>query len=796
MENLNQDNEYDDFITPGDKTDEFVSDAIRSVVQKELTEVESFKQENDETLALSDSPKEELTNMVIGYIQGMGDVDQVNLCSYDNGSGVALDGWGFNGDEDMTSIDLFLTIYVDPEKSQKISASELDRHYNWLTRFYEQSVNGKMFSKIIDTKSDIYQVADLIHTTEKIDRLRLFILTNAIAPSDYDKDTIELENGTNCEYIIWDAKRIMRQDNILSGKYPIVVDFDADYNSPLPCIQMPDISEKVSCYLCIIPGTVLSQIYHKYHQQILEQNVRTFLQFKGASNKGIRDTMIGHKATVTEISKGITDKDPEPDMFFAYNNGISTTASDIVVRNIDNGMEITKIKDWQIVNGGQTTASISTVLGMKGVNVTQLSKVFVTMKVSVIKERDCLSEIVQNISRYANTQSAVKKSDFNINEPFLQDIETQSRQEWVKSVVGKPVNKWFFERTRGQYLDKAKRNPTKAAERDFYAEYPQYQMFDKTFLSKFMMAWYLDPAIVCKGGENCYSKFFTKMKSLGIKFDTNTYHRTIAKAILFKAIDSLYGKDGIALNGYKSNMVSYTLAALSYLSSKRLDLSSIWDEQYVLSSSTLNDIYQSANNKPNINILNVYAKLICGMEHITFKIKQSYKDANGRLKSHFVPRDIPNEDLQKIKGTTLYSVMEIVKKLEPIIWEHIVNVDEGTNINEWTKSSRCWDSLKTKLDNMGSAISLPDNVISDVSDQIAEVNEGQQHVIDEAAQYDASVWFSINKWAKEYVALTPRETSFIGQFAFLVKRNRPYTYKQARWALALMEKAKNEGWNE
>lgn len=791
-----QNKEFNDFSIPEDSSNSFVSEAIKDVFQKELTEVEEFKKVNDELLAGADNPKDELTNIVVGYIQAMGDVDQVNVCSYDNGSGVALDGWAFNGDEDMTSIDLFLTIYIEPEKSQNLTASEIDRHFNWLTRFYEQSVNGKMLGKIDDNKSDLYQVADLIHSTEKIDRLRLFMMTNAIAPPNYDKDSIELENGTTCEYVIWDAKRVMRQDNIISGKSPIVVDFESDYNSPLSCIKMPDISENVNCYLCIIPGTVLSQIYHKYHQQILEQNVRTFLQFKGASNKGIRDTMIGHKATAAEIRKGITDKDPEPDMFFAYNNGISTTAAKVEYRKSENGIEITKITDWQIVNGGQTTASISTVLGMKNINISQLSKVFVTMKVSEIKDKERQSAIVQNISRYANTQSAVKKSDFNINEPFLQDIEKQSRQEWVKNAIGKPVNKWFFERTRGQYLDKAKRNPTKAAERDFYAEYPQQQMFDKTQLSKFMMAWYLDPAIVCKGGENCYGRFFTKMKTLGLKFDENGYHRTIAKAILFKVIDAYYGKDGVALNGYKSNMVAYTLAALSHISNKRLDLSSIWNQQYVLSSSTLNDINMSTNNKPNINLMNVYAKLVCGAEHVPYKIKQSFKDESGKIKNHYVPRDIPKEDLQAIKNTTLYHILEFVKRLEPIIWDHIISVDEGQNINEWTKSPGCWDSLKTKLDNLSDEIALPANLLSNESEQEPEINEGQQKVIDEAAQYDASLWFSICNWAKEYASLTPREISFIGQFAFLIKRNRPYTYKQARWALDLLEKAKNAGWEE
>ena len=778
--------EFDDFKVVEDAV-ESENVVANTIVARELTEVEQYKEDMlDEILGMAESPKDELTHLVVGYIQAMGDVDQVNICSYDNGNGVALDGWGFNGDEDMTSIDLFLSVYVDPDTSKRINANELDRHFNWLYRFFEQSQNGKVLGKIHDTKSELYQVADLIHSAEKIDRIRLFLLTNAIAPANYEKEAAELEDGTSCEYIIWDAKRVMRQNNIISGKDPIVVDFDADYNSPLPCIQMPDISENVACYLCVIPGTVLSQIYHKYHQQILEQNVRTFLQFKGASNKGIRDTMIGHKATYREKLKGIEDSDPEPDMFFAYNNGISTTAADITIRKTENGMEITRIKDWQIVNGGQTTASINAVFGMKDVNITKLSKVFVSMKVSVIKDKDKQSVIVQKISKFANTQSAVKKSDFNINEPFLVDIENQSRQEWCKTPTGKPVSKWFFERTRGQYLDKAKRNNSAAAEREFYAEYPKNQMFDKTLLSKFMMAWMENPASVCKGGENNYAVFFNRIKSLGTKFDANVYRRTIAKGILFKAIDAFYGKDGIALPGYKSNMVAYTLSALGMLSGKKLDLVSIWNEQYVMN--------LSVQNNMTIDIYSIYAKLVNGQQHISHKVKEQYTTTEGKKRNRFVSVDIPKEDLEKLKATTLYRVLEHVKKIEPLIWDHVVNVDEGTNINEWTKANRCWDVLKAKLNNQGASFSLPKNTLAAASDQETEINDAQQAVINKAGEVDAEIWFSINKWGKENDGLTPAEVSFIGSFAYMLKRNRPYTYKQAKWALSIYEKAESHGW--
>ena len=779
---LNMQN-FDDFKPAGES---YVNENISSVLQKEQTQVEEFKENFDDQLLMSDHPADQLTEIVIGYIQGVGDVNQVNLCSYKAKNGVALDAWGFSGDEDMTTIDLFLTVYVNPEEGSKLSAAEIDRHFNWLMRFRDQSLSGAIFSKIEDDKSDLNQIALLINKT-KIDRMRLFILTNAIIPSDYERGNCELENDTTCEFYVWDAKRIMLQDNIISGRNPIVVDFEGDYNCKLPCVKMPDVSDKVSCYLCIIPGMVLSQVYHKYHQQILEMNVRTFLQFKGASNKGIRDTLIGHKASLAEERKGVVDSEPEPDMFFAYNNGISATASEVELNEEKNA--ITKIKSWQIVNGGQTTAAITAVMKMKDVDITKLSQVYVAMKISVIKNSDEIPTIVPKISRFANTQSAIKKSDYNINEKFLVELEQRSREEWVLNANNAPVSKWFFERTRGQYLDKAKRSQNKKAENEFYAEYPKEQMFDKTLLSKFMMAWDQNPAMVCKGGENNYGVFFERTKRSGVQFDKTRFHRTIAKAILFKAIDAYYGKDGVALPGYKSNMVAYTLALISLQSNRALDLDAIWREQCVLSPAVYNELTTS--------IYNVYAKLLTGAEHITYKVKETYVDGNGKKHNKYSPREIVKDELDKLRATKLYKILTYVKQIEPLLYSHIVNINEGENINEWTKKTLCWDALKTKIDNESGKYQIPLDLCSASGDIDIEITEGQQKVIDAATAINYDVWFSVSAWSKEnFGKLSPKEQAFVGNVGFLKKRGKHLSYKQSKWALDLLDKAEDAGWKK
>jgi len=779
--------EFDDF--PYEDSDRVAEDnpVTRNIVEKELSEVEQFKIQTDDLLEGEMDPHSALMDMSMRYIQASGDVDDINECSYTNGNMVAIDGWAFNGDEDLTYIDLFLVVYKNPSDGIRISGKEIEIPFNKMKRFFEQSKNGKILDKIDDKESDLYQIAEMIHFTSKIDRLRLYFITNAIAPQSFTMDNEELEGGTDCEFYIWDVKRMMQQDNIMTGKSPIIVDFDGEYNSPLPFLKMPDVSDKVECYLCIIPGTVLAQIYNKYNQQILEMNVRTFLQFKGSSNKGIRDTLIGHKATPATIRKGDRDKEAEPEMFFAYNNGISTTASSVDIIETDEGFFISRIKDWQIVNGGQTTAAISTVMKMKNVDKSKLSKVYVPMKVSLIKKKEDILQVVPLISKYANTQSVVKKSDFNANEPFLVDMEQLSRQEWAKDLSGKPISKWFFERARGQYMVMLKRNVTKTQEREFEAEYPKGQMFDKALFAKFMMAWLQDPASVCKGGENNYSKFYGIMQRQNFRFDANQYHRAIAKLILFKTIDAYYGKEGIKLQGYKSNMVAYTLSVLSQLSNKALNLKAIWNEQYVISSSALAEI--------TIDMPTIYARLLTSDEHVSYKVKTVIKDDNGRSKSKYVVKDLSKDDILNIKKTTLYKIMRFVKKIEPAIWEHITNVDNGVNINEWTKMPRCWEVIKTKILSGDFDYTIPDELLSSYTDDEVEVNDGQKRLIEEAYSHTSEEWSNLKEWGDKNNRLSPRESVFLQQMSRRLARNLSVSYKQAKWMLDIMEKLKRMGWS-
>lgn len=208
-------------------------------------------------------------------------------------------------------------------------------------------------------------------------------------------------------------------------------------------------------------------------------------------------------------------------MFFSFNNGISSTANDIEIVKEGSTHFIKKLTNWQIVNGGQTTGTIASVYNESKAN---LENVFVPMKISVIKDKEHGKEIIDKISRSANSQTAIKNSDFSANDPFLVDFEYFSRNEWIPNKNSKPEHKWYFERTRGQYLDElSQRSGTTA--KIFRKEYPKNMKLTKTDIAIYEECWNGKPYVACKGGEESYKQFIKDIKSKREKCTLTYYKR-------------------------------------------------------------------------------------------------------------------------------------------------------------------------------------------------------------------------------------------------------------------------------
>lgn len=503
------------------------------------------------------------------YLDCMEECEEVSapdICTFSSPK-AKLTAYGYN--DEAESLDLFLFIHVTPLASRV--DSRIRSGFNSLREFYDQCIKRKASFGGMEKEfnSEVQEAISTIRESKgNVKIIRFYLLTDGVVSSSDeisspDKD----EDGVICEYNIWDIAKVYQQEQIKQGNNKIEIDFEHDIKYFVPskeaknntlvspkiqCLKVDDENPCVDTYLAIIPGDILAKIYNQYRSLLLEKNVRAFLHNKSKVNQRIMSTIRN-----------------KPEMFFSYNNGISTTASDVELKQTGRVQYITKLKDWQIVNGGQTTASIASAKDC------DLSKVYVQMKVSVVKDREKYSEIVKSISRCANSQTGIKPSDFDSGEEYLIKLEKLSNDE----ITPISKTKWFFERMRGQYTDK-RASLNKIEEDLFKRECPKDQMLTKIDVARVMVIWDMKPHIACNSREKCFASYMFTLRKNQQTIDVDYWHKVVALSILYDEIEKCYEKR-CESKGFKSRTAAYTMSAISYLTNQELDLVYIWKNEKV-----------------------------------------------------------------------------------------------------------------------------------------------------------------------------------------------------------------------
>lgn len=344
------------------------------------------------------------------------------------------------------------------------------------------------------------------------------------------------------------------------SREPLIIDFEKTFNYRIEAIQAAS-EENFESYLCVLPAFVLADLYKRYSSRLLEKNVRSFLQFKGA-NAGIRDT----------IRK-------EPEKFIAYNNGITVTATGME-RFVEEGrIYIRSLRDFQIVNGGQTTAGIF-FTRKDGYSV---DKVRVMAKINVARDvsEEKLEELISNISKYSNSQSKVSSVDLDSRNPQLTRIKALS-----ESVITPSGRRWFFEKAKGEFNTKLRiaGNNRSRIERD----YPKDMRFSKEQLGKYFTAWGDQPYLIKKGGDKVFRYFIEAISGNQLRskaeIDRSFYELLIARVILFKNLEHIYGQGKNSIGQIRSAVVPYSISILyKYTSGQRVgrlfDLGRLWQRE-------------------------------------------------------------------------------------------------------------------------------------------------------------------------------------------------------------------------
>lgn len=644
-----------------------------------------------------------LTAVMLEYLEETGEVVDPVICPF-RGRGLQLNAYAFS--EDYENIDIFVSIFSDNDVPRSVSQTDIDAAIKRTIELYHRATNDLYTA--FQRDNDTYEFAiSVFQNRSNIKTVRICALTNGLVkPIPFKNITI---GGAEVSFNIWDIDRLYRC--VSSGKMreTIEIDFEEKFQVTIPCIENST-SEKYSVYLAIINGELLAALYDEFRDRLLEKNVRSFLQVKGGVNKGIRDTL----------------RD-EPDMFLAYNNGISVTAESVEIVRDENGKpSIKSIRDMQIVNGGQTTASIFNARNDKKINA-DLSKVFVQMKLSVIQSTETMDEIVPRISTFANTQNKIQVADFSANDPFHRRVEELSRTIWAPAQSGLKPQNWFYERARGQYADMLSRESTPKRKKEYKETHP---LFTKTDLAKYENTWDQLPYQVSEGAQKNFHKFMLRLRDYkGFVPDESYYHNLIAKAILFRQTEKLIQKQ--QYGGYRANIVTYTLAFLSYKTAQRIDLDRVWKDQ----------------------------DLTPALEWEIIEI------------SKFVQMMIVNPP-----GGA--NVGEWCKKEK--CWQSIRDYEYIIS-----------DALQKELISVARPTAGPQPATS----SIASLTEEEQKLIDKVAEIPAETWFALSRWAKETKNFQPWQRSLLFSVGGVVGRGQKPSIKQAGHAMKAYNEALTKGFS-
>lgn len=356
-----------------------------------------------------DSSKAQIFTQRIGtYLEQDGDISDITWSEYIQQD---LEFSGYAYDEERKLLTVIGSHFLPGENIETLTKDMYERKFKKLKHFFEEATDSvqPLYSvmspsdEAVESAKEIYD----LYNQNRIQRLMFLIITNGTLTRNTKVIPFETVKNLRADYQIFDLKdiyRISTQENNLQEIEVCINDYT---DKGLLCLPASLETEDYASYLVVMPGEVLAQIYDQYGQKLLEQNVRTFLQFKGNTNKKMQ----------------ITIKE-EPERFFAYNNGLTCTASSIEVEREDNVLKIVRLNGLQIVNGGQTTSVIYNCYKNK----TDIRKIFVQMKLSVVSKEEEYSDFVGKVARYANSQNPVKESDFFSNSPFHKTFKELSEQ--------------------------------------------------------------------------------------------------------------------------------------------------------------------------------------------------------------------------------------------------------------------------------------------------------------------------------------------------------------------------------
>ncbi len=491
---------------------------------------------------------------------------------------------------------LFNGLFSDSEVVLRASKNEVVQILEETERFISKTFERDLINDVSEVR-DVQQQLIGQFGKGNLDRLDLCIISDMLIDSDKLPNKLHVKSiGIDCRIYYWDMRRWDAMKRSKSKREPINIDFNSDDYSiyQIPFLHKAT-GKSIDYFLAIFPADLLADLYDLYNTRLLENNVRVFLSATKKANKGIRQTINGNNGE-------------DAYKFFSFNNGLSATAEKISFK--DGAIE--RIEDFQIVNGGQTTASIHY---SRKRDKADLREVFVAVKITALKKNDDYSAIVSSISEAANTQSSIAVSDFYANDKQLVLLEQISMKNPTQNELDRNIY-YYFERMKGQYSVSKSSQGTKTQQIIWERTYPSKLSFDKLDFARWSNMMNGLPYLVAEGAQKQFQTFMKNTNFQRPELHVGYFKTLVGFGSIYKRIYKLCGTATGKSHLYPSRIIDrmtgqhvpvaastaiYTASILHLLTQGRFNYWAVFDCQYKVNYSILNPVEGSAQNQDRVS---------------------------------------------------------------------------------------------------------------------------------------------------------------------------------------------------